>query len=150
MLCRVGMNMLKLINMRTNVWKDSGCPQTGDLAKIKGHTRMKYHSTIKYIKKNNNYLIKYKTANSLLNKSFFSSFWSEIRTVRNLKINLPDRVDNISGDSNISNYFKECYQNLYNSVDDPFLENIKYQINSKISNCSDNICKHTYKFNIKK
>ena len=54
--------------MWTNIWKDSGCPQTGELAKIRRHTRMKYHSAIRYIKKNKDYLIKYETDNSLLNK----------------------------------------------------------------------------------
>ena len=95
---------------------------------------------IKYIKRNEDHIIKCNTSN-YLNKKYFSQFWEIIRKIKykNDKLN-PTIIDDICGDQNIANHFKDKYSALYNSqngISDDTYENQNLRILDK---CLNNEC----------
>ena len=83
--------------------------------------RKEYHSAIKYIKNNKNYITKCKTAHLLRNKKF-TCFWKEIQIMKNIKTQLSDRIDDNTGNYNIAKCFENKYKDLYNSFNDNDIE----------------------------
>ena len=129
----------------TNISKEAGCPNQGHLYEIKKDCKKKYHAAIKHIKESKDYILKCKTAH-LLNNKKFNCFWKQIQKMKNAKPNLPDRIDGKTGNENITECFKEKYKDLYNSVDDNELNDIKIDINNKLQYCVSGECKKLHKF----
>ena len=123
-----------------DIWKSAGCPANGELASIRRTTKARYHQAIRYVKRNEDHIIKCNTSNHL-NKKHFSQFWETIRKIkyRDNKSN-PNIIDDISGDQNIANHFKDKYSTLYNSRKG-ISDNTYARQNVKISDkCLKNEC----------
>ena len=56
-----------------DIWKSVGCPTNGEIASIRRTTKARYHQAIRYIKRNEEHIIKCNTSN-YLNKKYFSQF----------------------------------------------------------------------------
>ena len=128
-----------------NIWLEAGCPDQGELASLRKYTKKKYHSAIKFIKRNKDDILKYKTAH-LLNNKKFTCFWKEMKNLKRLPNSLPSRIENSIGDESIVNCFKDKYEYLYNSVNDVDLGEIKQTVNQKLSNCLSGTCVKTHEF----
>ena len=94
-----------------------------------------YHWAIKFIKKNEEAIIKYKVA-SILKKKNFSQFWTTIKKIRIRSISLPGIVDGKHTESDIADNFAEIYSNLYNSIND---DRLQYMIN-KVHGAVSDVC----------
>ena len=95
------------------IWLESGKPNTGFVYQIMKRTRHQYHYAIRCCKKNKIRIQKEKLAENISNSN---DFWREIK-----KINPANKVttcvmDNVKGDTNITNIFFNKYKSLYNSV----------------------------------
>ncbi len=60
------------------IWKNAGCPASGQLADLRRFSRSKYHWAIKQAKRNADEILKKNTAVTLRNKSF-KDFWKIIK-----------------------------------------------------------------------
>ena len=133
----------------SEMWKQAGCPQTGYISDIRKNTRAKYHSAIKYIKRNKDIFVKNKIANCLSNNKF-SSFWQEIRKIKKpnsyMNVNV---IDGCIGDMKIVDNFKDIYESLYNSVVDKNKDLIDNKINSLVEKCINKSCSSPHSFSLK-
>ena len=94
-------------------WRDAGRPEHGLLSDMRRQSRAQYHKAVKFIKHNKDRIVKFSIANSLKYKNY-SQFWKEIRKLKGCNRNYGSVVvDNILGDSNIANLFRNKYDNLY-------------------------------------
>ena len=112
--------------------ENAGCPRDGHIAQICRLTRAKYHWAIKQVKKDKDRIILDKTAQQLTNKSF-TDFWNTIKKIKNSNRYTSNVVDGLCTDSEISNNFKDIYNNLYNSVPDEKFEHTIHKVNSLIT-----------------
>ena len=131
-----------------DIWKSAGCPTQGELASIRRTTKAKYHQAIRYVKRNEDYIVKCNTSNHL-NKKHFSKFWEVIRRIKYKKNNLNSTIiDNVCGDQNIADLFKNKYAELYNSRKG--ISNATYanQDTKIVNKCLTNVCniKHNISF----
>ena len=128
-----------------DLWKSAGCPQNGQLAQIRRQTRAKYHWAVKYVKKNKDEIVKYNTAHEMQKKSF-TKFWEIIRKMKNSNISLPEVVDGNITKQDIADGFAGIYSELYNSIQDPEInqtkESVKQSINNKcaVGQCNNSHC----------
>ena len=131
-----------------DIWKSAGCPSSGQLALIRRSTRAKYHQAIKFIKKNEDHIIKCNISNSL-NKKHFTQFWNIVRKIKSNKNDLnPSVIDNISGNNNIANLFKDKYQSIYNTHEG-INSNMIVNENLRINNiCLNGSCKTNHNINL--
>ena len=129
------------------VWKSADCPTDGVLWEIRKFSRLKYHAAIRYVKNNEEYIVKSNIALSLKNKSF-NEFWDVIRKMNLNKVSLPSMVDNVVGEEKISVLFKEKYEELYslpNDSDDDICSKLNREIRSK---CMLSKCNYTHNINV--
>ena len=100
-----------------SIWVSAGRPSSGQLHKIMCHTRAKYHSAIKSLKKVN----EAKKAQSL---EIAAEVW-DIALINELKRSLggpkhrqliPSSFEGKTEPDDVLEKFKECYEDLYNSV----------------------------------
>ena len=124
-------------------WSDAGRPSQGHLFNMRKQSRSQYHEAINFIKKNKDWIVKLNIANALKYKNY-SDFWKEIRNIKGVNngcsVNI---IDNVIGDVNISNLFKERYDRLYNEFDNDFDSfNVLYDDINCI--CCSNKCKFSH------
>ena len=98
-----------------NVWKECGSPRNSRVADVMRGARAKYHKMVKLVKANETELRKNKMAQALLEDKS-RNFWDEVRKVSRNADNIPNLVDDVAGDEQISELFREKYESLYNSV----------------------------------
>ena len=115
------------------IWKSAGSPTQGHLAMIRRQTRAKYHWAVKFVKKNEDIIIKYNTANYLSKRSF-SQFWEIIRKMKSVNQSLPGIVDGKTTCRDIANKFAEDYSCLYNSVADNEIDTIRNSLDVSLAN----------------
>jgi exonuclease III len=125
-----------------NLWKDNGFPRNGVIADIRRQTRARYHLAVKQAKQNGDKRRAQKMADAILgNKS--RDFWSEVKKVRRTTSGVPNQIDKVSGDVNISNHFANKYETVYNSVSysQQAMSNLMGNIDDHIHNkCSNQLC----------
>ena len=99
-----------------NIWKDCGMPVNGFVSEIRKTTRKKYHSAIKYVKTNENLILREEIATSLHNNDP-KNFWQKINKLT-LNNNKESRI--IDGKSGLGacNIFRDNYNELYNENPD--------------------------------
>ena len=96
-----------------NIWRNAGSPTEGELFEIRKLTRNRYHLAIRYIKRNENNIIREKVSQSLKSKNV-ASFWKEINKLKNNSINSRSSIiDNCIGELNITKLFRDNYFQLF-------------------------------------
>ena len=129
-----------------NIWKSAGSPIVGELYNMKNFTKRKYHASIKYVFKNRNSFIRDKIACSLQHKNT-NNFWQEIKKLNSSPNTVTNVVDNVMGENNIVNIFKDKYRALYNEHDFNY-SSITRELNKLISNkCKVNKCNFNHEIN---
>ena len=98
-----------------NVWKDCGAPRNAVVADVMRRARAKYHQAVKYVKQNQDSIKKENMANALLSNNK-RDFWKEIKKINKNNNCLPNLIDDVTGNQDISNHFSSKYESLYNSV----------------------------------
>ena len=128
----------------TNIWKELGSPNLGIVYNIKNSCRKKYHSSIKFIKKNREALIKNRIAKTLKDKSH-CNFWREINKIKLRNKTTTNVMDGVIGHVDITHVFKDKYQQLYNEFhnDQPvILDKISADIGNKCEKSRCNLLTH--------
>ena len=97
-----------------NMWKDLGCPRDGWVALIRRSTRAEYHKAIKKIKRDRDNIVRSRVADDISRKKF-CNFWSEIKKMKGSCRKTTNVMDNVVGNSDICELFRQKYNNLYNS-----------------------------------
>ena len=98
-----------------SMWKSIGCPSLGLIADIRRSTRAKYHFSVKQAKRLQDTTRANKLAADLMNNNYID-FWKKVRSINREDKKLPSSINDISGEENISELFKNKYSELYNSV----------------------------------
>lgn len=127
-----------------NIWRDCGSPRNAVIADVMRRARAKYHKAIRYVKNNENNIKRDNMAHALLNNKT-RDFWKEVKAVNNKDSSLPKLVDDVMGDENISDFFANKYESLYNSVSydeadmnsllgkiDSMIKDMTYESNTKL------------------
>ena len=116
-----------------NVWKSAGKPQDCELHNIMKWTRNKYHYAIRKIRKQDSALRKEKFVEECLSGKI-NNIFDNIKTSRKRHSTAATTVDGVSGPENITNEFKNIYNNVYNKYDDgkselsDFFEDLNFKI----------------------
>lgn len=122
-----------------NLWKDCGSPRNAVIADVMRRSRSQYHRAVRFVKRNQNNVKKESMATALLgNKS--RDFWKEVGKVTKNNNMLPNMVDEVTGDENISKHFATKYEDLYNSVayNDADMTSLLQNIHSKVdAHCNE-------------
>ena len=129
-----------------SIWKANNSPRSGIIADIRNKTRYKYHYALRSIKRNKSRISSEKMATSMLNNDC-KDFWSEVNKIKNVKKNVPNVVDNCTGESDIANMFNDKYKDLYNTVSycKKDMSNLIADIDTAIStSCSGSNCNHSH------
>lgn len=117
-----------------NVWKDCGSPRNAAIADVMRRARAKYHSVVKQVKKDQNKIKRDKLAQTLLcDRS--KSFWNEVRKANGKCNTVPNMIDGVIGEENISEVFANKYESLYNSVsyDENDMNELAKTLNARIT-----------------
>ena len=96
------------------VWISAGKPLNCELHNVMKHAKNQYHYQIRKLKKSEDTIRKNKLLDACLNGN--GNLFTEIKNMRKHKPQVAASIDGINDD--ISDHFKEIYENLYNSVDD--------------------------------
>ena len=97
------------------LWKDSGCPRTGQVANIRRCTRAKYHAAIRNVKRNENTIRNIRMPQAI-SESKNRQFWNEISRMNGCYSKLPSNIDGVTDDCDIAELFAQKFSRLYNSV----------------------------------
>ena len=115
-------------------WKNEGRPHNSHAAIMRRRTRLQYHYAVRCIEKNENIIKSNRIASELLKKP--KTAWKNCQKLRGRNNKVPNMVDNVTGDKNISNVFSKKNYLLLNSVGiDPInINNLKSTIETGITN----------------
>ena len=115
-------------------WKHEGSPVNSFTAVMRRKTRLQYHYAIKCIEKNKNIIKSNNMARKFIEKP--NKAWKECSKLRGRKNKIPNIVDNITGEKNISELFGNQFNGLLNSVgsDVTKIENLKAVLNDSLEN----------------
>jgi exonuclease III len=124
-----------------SLWKQAGCPNTGELADMRRDTRARYHKAVKLLKHQHNKIRMEKMAEALVENNQ-RNMWKEVRKIKGKNSYLPSCVDDCMTDEGICNLFAGKYSNIYNSVpyDASEMSDLKSDIATLLknnSNCTD-------------
>ena len=117
------------------VWVDNGRPEDGIYANLRRITRAHYHKARKFVIKHKDIVASEKLAESLENDSP-KEFWKNIKKNSRNKTHLPCKVDDKHNHKDISDIFKDRFDELFNSVSYSNYEmnSLKGEINNSIIN----------------
>lgn len=111
------------------LWKDAGKPRQGQIFELHKSTKAKFKYALRTIKQNENSLRKESLAKKLSTLDF-NCFWKEIRSINNVKTPLPNTIENIVGESNIVEVWKNHYKGLFNCLNQSENQNRSYNVDS--------------------
>ena len=100
----------------SRMWRIAGCPTQGDVYDARKEARKNYHSAVKYVKDNEDYIIKCNVAKKLAKKDS-KNFWKEVNRIKKKNLSTCSTIDGIQGKTCICNLFKDKYKELYNEFD---------------------------------
>ena len=95
-------------------WKNEGRPHNSYSAIMRCKTRLQYHYAIKCIEKNENIIKSNNMADRFIKKP--QKAWKDCAKLRGKSNNIPNMVDNTTGEENISKLFASKFYYLLNSV----------------------------------
>ena len=134
------------------IWKDCGKMPSGVVYSIIKKTRSTYHYMLRALKKKKHYKTKISLSKSML-RSNNGTYWRSARVLRKNNFNRTNIVDDVNGDIQIANLFKDRYERLFNSVQCSKEESelMKTQIDSEVANgcnttkiCESSNCVHCH------
>ena len=127
------------------LWKDFGCPRQGPIFEHKKSTQAQYKRAVRFIKRNEQSIRDEKLASKLLTNDHTA--WKDIKSINDPKCPLPTSINGIANKSEIADFWKNHYKNLFNCIPDS-----KFLFDSPIDENSDNVRIHPedIKFSIKK
>ena len=117
------------------IWKDCGKMPSGVVYNIMKKTRSTYHYMLRALKKKKHYKSKILLSKSML-RSNYGTYWKSARVLRKNNFNRTNVVDDVNGDIQIANLFKDKYERLFNSMQCSKEESelMKTQIDSEVAN----------------
>ena len=91
-----------------NAYNDRGSPSNAVIAEVMHISRYQYYRAVRFVKRNQNNVKKESMVTALLeNKN--RDFWKEVGKVTKNNTTLPNMVDEVTGDENISKLFATNY-----------------------------------------
>ncbi len=99
-----------------SLWIDNGKPRHGIVADLRCKTRAQYHRVCKIVLRKDAEIRCDTMADAIISNPSGNSLYQQANVFCHKKMYYPNKVDNAQGQSEISNFFAEKYQNLYNSV----------------------------------
>ena len=119
------------------VWVEAGRP-SGALFNIKREAKRRFKSSVRRLKRRQQYLVRDKLAKSFGSKKK-DKFWSEVKRLKSAKnSSCSPVVDGISGGMNIANLFSSKFKNLLNKHPPSSRSDLLSQINSSL--CESHLC----------
>jgi hypothetical protein len=97
------------------LWLECGRPKTGAVAESMRRTRAVYHYAIRKIKKEEDTIVRERTADALLNDKS-RDFWAEIKRIRGRKTCMSKVMDGLTETQSIAQMFAAKYCELFSSV----------------------------------
>ena len=120
------------------VWVEAGRPSSGALFNIKREAKRSFKSSVRRLKRRQQYLVRDKLAKSFASKKK-DTFWSEVKRLKSAKnSSCSPVVDGISGAMNIANLFSSKFKNLLNKHPSSSRSDLLSQINSSL--CESHLC----------
>ena len=120
------------------VWVEAGRPSSGALFNIKREAKRSFKSSVRRLKRRQQYLVRDKLAKSFGSKKK-DKFWSEVKRLKSAKnSSCSPVVDGISGGMNIANLFSSKFKNLLNKHPPSSRSDLLSQINSSL--CESHLC----------
>ncbi len=117
------------------IWKNAGCPASGQLADLRKFSRSKYHWAIKQSKRNVDEILNRNTAVTLRYKSF-KDFWKIIKKMKGKNMCSSVITDGRCTDEDIADRFRDLYEELYSIVAD----NDSQEVGSKVKHLVNERC----------
>ena len=117
-----------------DIWVGCGRPRDGIVADIMRRTRASYHYAVRYVKKNNQDIIKDRFASAIIDNRN-RDFWREAKKIGGNRSGTHSTVDGFSQSDDIANLFARQYEDLYSCVgyDVNEMASLQQDINDKIS-----------------
>ena len=123
------------------IWVASGRPRTGWVSEIRRITRAQYKRMARWVLRNQDELSAERMAEAL-DQNRSRDLWAEVRRVQGKSHTQSRMVDEVEGESEVCDLFKEKYESLYNSVsyDENEMKMFIQQVSAGVSRCKLNIC----------
>ena len=121
------------------MWIENGRPRAGAVASVMRKTRLKYHYTIRHVRRNEKEIRNIKMAEAVLANDS-REFYKEAKKMCGNKRTTAASVDGKVENKDIAGLFGEQYKNLYNciSYDKHDMHNLWCNINSRCLSETDN------------
>lgn len=103
------------------IWRDNNKPRFGILFDNMKKSRAYFKCLFRKCKRDSNVKSADSLANKLLSKND-RDFWKEIKSINNNKMVISDTVNNVSGEVNISNMWRDHFKDILNSSKDQSLK----------------------------
>jgi hypothetical protein len=113
-----------------HVWKAQGRPHDGTVASMRRLTRARYHKAVRTVKRQSQSIRMSKMGECISNNNS-RDLWKEVKRIKGRNSVLPNNIDDVSGDDDISEHFAFKYNELYNSV--PYDYNEMQSINDIVA-----------------
>ena len=97
------------------IWCTHDKPRQGPIHRAMCLTRSRFKLAFRECKRNQDQIINDKIAEKFLEKDS-KSFWKEINKLNKHKLNLPDSIESVTGNTNIANFWKNEFKSILTSV----------------------------------
>ena len=97
------------------IWINQGKPRSGDIARMRSITKLRYHYAIRKVNSDNVRLRNERMGEAIANNND-RLLWDEVRKMTKSNDELPSMMDGQTGTDEISKIFADKYETLYNTV----------------------------------
>merc|ERR1711874_391071 len=117
-----------------DIWINQGKPRSGDIARMRRVTKLRYHYAVTKVKNDNVRLRNERMGEAIANNND-RMLWDEVRKMTKFKDELPSMMDGHTGTDEISKIFSDKYETLYNTVsyNKHDMDKLKKEIDSNIA-----------------
>ena len=109
-------------------WKNSGCPRIGDIYQQMITSKKNFKNALKTCKLMKNTILKNRIVKDMNDKKP----WNTINKVRKNKEKLPVRIDNVYGERNIAEHWRNHYAKLFSGENHPKIDPANYAQNDNM------------------
>jgi len=114
------------------MWKDNGCPRTGQVYATFCHVKRQYHYAVRRINRRDKWLRRQRLAENLCTNSH-RDMWSEVKLMDSSKTPVAPCVDGNTDSEKIAETFADKYERIYTSFSDvEALTDIELKINQTV------------------
>ena len=116
-----------------DIWINQGKPRTGDIARMRSITKLRYHYAVKKVN-SDNVRLRNERMGEAIAKNNDRMLWDEVRKMTKSNDELPSMMDGQIGTDDISKIFADKYETLYNTVsyNNHDMDKLKKEIDSNI------------------